>query len=88
MLGDQTEPDCPSSHFTLLHVLVGHGDDDGFHDEDDDVDGDGACDGNGGDDDDDDDGGGVGGQGILRDRQPAPETANYWPSLLFTSSSL
>ena len=51
---------------------------------------DGDCDddGNGGDDDDDDDGGGCGGQGILRDRQPAPETANYWPSLLFTSSSL
>ena len=35
-----------------------------------------------------DDDGDVGGQGILRDRQPAPETANYWPSPLFTSSPL
>ena len=38
----------------------------------------------GGDDDDgggdvDDDAGGDGGQGFLRDRQPAPETANYCP---------
>ena len=47
----------------------------------------GDCGGGGGGDCDDDDEDG-GGEGILRDRQPAPETANYWPSPLFTSFSL
>ena len=43
-LGGQTELDCQSTHFMLLHVLTCHAGDDGLHEDDDDDDDHASCD--------------------------------------------